>query len=286
VSRSAINWGVSWFSILNWPDLLPLGSAVSIREVVTDDSQGVRGVEMITLYHGLASTCSKKVRMCLYEKGIQFESRLLNLQKFEQHQPEYLALNPNGVVPTLVHDGRVIIESSIIVEYLDDAFPTPPLRPFDPYWRAQVKLWLKFSDDVAYNAVYAPTWMILSSKAMSGFTDEERQRVIARIPQLERRKRWFSEAELQSAADKMLLCLKRCEQCLGSGDFLVNDEFSLADIAMIPFIDRITKLRPELFKNGHYPKLISWYDRMKSRGAFDHAFNFKDDPRATEMPNI
>jgi glutathione S-transferase len=123
---------------------------------------------MITLYHGLASTCSKKVRMCLYEKGIHFESRLLDLQKFEQHRPEYLALNPNGVVPTLVHNGRSVIESSIIVEYLDDAFPTPPLRPVEPYFRAQVKLWLKFSDDVAYNAVYAPTWMILSSKAMRG----------------------------------------------------------------------------------------------------------------------
>jgi len=138
---------------------------------------------MITLYHGLASTCSKKVRMCLYEKGIQFESRLLNLQKFEQHRPEYLALNPSGVVPTLVHDDRVIIESSIIIEYLDDAFPTPPLRPSDAYWKSQVKLWLKFSDDVAYNAVYAATWMALSSKAMSGFTDEERRKIIARIPQ-------------------------------------------------------------------------------------------------------
>jgi len=74
---------------------------------------------MITLYHGLASTCSEKVRMCLYENGMGFGSRLLNLQKFEQHDPEYLALNPNGVVPTLVHNGRPIIESSIIIEYLD-----------------------------------------------------------------------------------------------------------------------------------------------------------------------
>ena len=247
---------------------------------------------MITLYHGLASTCSKKVRMCLYEKGIQFESHLLNLQKFEQHRPAYLALNPNGVVPTLVHDGRPIIESSVIVEYLDDAFPASPLRPFDPYWRAQVKLWLKFSDDVAYNAVYAATWMVLSSKAMSGLTNEQRQKVIARIPQSERRKRWESvssggfEEELRSGVEKMMLCLDRCEQSLASGDFLVNGEFSLADVAMIPFIDRITKLRPEILGCGKYPKVMSWYDQMKSRPAFDQAFNFKDDPRAKELPNI
>jgi glutathione S-transferase len=248
---------------------------------------------MITLYHGLASTCSKKVRMCLYEKGIGFESRLLNLQKFEQHEPEYLSLNPNGVVPTLVHNGRPIIESSIIIEYLDEVFPSPPLRPIEPYWRAQAKLWLKFSDEVAYNAVYAPTWMILSNKAMSGFTNEERQQLIDRIPQPERRKRWervssggFSEEELQSAAGKMQLCLDRCEQSLASGDFFVNGEYSLADVAMIPFIDRITNLRPAIFEDGKYPKLMSWYERMKSRTAFDKAFNFRDDPRVNELPNI
>lgn len=231
--------------------------------------------------------------MCLYEKGIQFESRLLNLQKFEQHRPEYLALNPNGVVPTLVHDDRVIIESSIIIEYLDDAFPTLPLRPSDAYWKSQVKLWLKFSDDVVYNAVYAATWMALSSKAMSGFTDEERRKIIARIPQSERRKRWesvssggFSEDELRSGVEKMILCLGRCEQSLASADFLVNGDFSLADIAMIPFIDRIAKLRPEILGSGKYPNVMSWHDRMKSRPAFDLAFNFKDDPRVSELPNI
>jgi glutathione S-transferase len=159
--------------------------------------------------------------------------------------------------------------------------------------RPQVKLWLKFSDEVAYNSVYAPTWMILNSKAMGGFTKEERQRLIDRIPQPERRKRWkrvssggFSEDELQSAADKMLLCFARCEQSLASGDFFVNGEFSLADIAMIPFVDRITNLRPEMFEGRSYPKLSLWYERMKSRTAFEMAFNFRDDPRANEMPNI
>ncbi len=64
----------------------------------------------LVLYHGMASTCSKKVRLALYEKNIAFESHLLDLQKFEQHTPDYLALNPNGVVPTLVYRGRPVIE--------------------------------------------------------------------------------------------------------------------------------------------------------------------------------
>ena len=118
----------------------------------------------VVLYHGMASTCSKKVRLCLYEKGIAFESHLLDLQKFEQHRPDYLALNPNGVVPTLVHRDRPIIESSVIIEYLDDAFPEVPLKPADPYARAQMRLWLKYSDEVAYKAVYAPTWQFLRKR--------------------------------------------------------------------------------------------------------------------------
>jgi glutathione S-transferase len=125
------------------------------------------------------------------------------------------------------------------------------------------------------------------------FTDEQRREIIARIPQPERRKRWeqvssggSSEDELQSAADKIQLCLDRCEQSLASGDFFVNGEFSLADIAMIPFIDRMTELRSEILDGRKHPKLASWYDRMKSRTAFDKAFNFSDDPRVNELPNM
>ena len=97
----------------------------------------------IELYHGLPSTCSKKVRLVLYEKGLPFKSHLMDLRKFEQHAPDYLKLNPGGVVPTLVHDGAVIIESSVIMEYLEDAFPAVPLRARDAQGRARMRLWLR-----------------------------------------------------------------------------------------------------------------------------------------------
>src|SRR5512146_3008985 len=100
----------------------------------------------LELDHGLPSTCSKKVRLVLYEKGIPFRSHLMDLRKFEQHRPEYLRLNPNGVVLTLVHYGQAIVESSVIMEYLDDTFPQVPLRPKDPLGRAAVRQWLRFSD--------------------------------------------------------------------------------------------------------------------------------------------
>lgn len=247
----------------------------------------------LVLYHGMASTCSKKVRLALYEKQLPFESHLLDLQKFEQHAPDYLALNPNGVVPTLVYRGKPVIESSLIIEYIDGAFPQKPLRPRDPYALYQMRLWLKFSDNVAYNAVYAPTWAVLSKRAAASFSEGNLQAVLERIPTKERRERWetvaregFSEKEMQDAYDKMRQCFDRIEAALVQGPWLIGEVYSLADIAMIPFIDRIRNLRPEFLADEDYPRLIEWEHNMRARPAFDDAFNFRDDPRAAELPNM
>jgi len=95
----------------------------------------------LELYHNHMSTCSQKVRLVLAEKGLEFESHLVDLIAGGQHDPEYVKLNPNHVVPTLVHDGHVLIESSLIDEYLDDAFPDVPMRPKDPVAGHALRLW-------------------------------------------------------------------------------------------------------------------------------------------------
>ncbi len=247
----------------------------------------------LVLYHGMASTCSKKVRLALYEKGLSFESRLLDLQKFEQHDPAYVKLNPDGVVPTLVDAGRPVVESSVIIEYIDDTFPGTPLKPGDTWERAQMRLWTKFSDEVAYKAVYAPTWTILSKRASASFEEDKLRSVLARIPTKERRDRWetvarhgFTDAEMQDAFDKMHKCLDRIEATLAHGPWLAGGTYSLADIAMIPFIDRIRNLRPEFMPARDYPRLTAWEAALRARPAFDRAFNFRDDPRAAELPNM
>lgn len=247
----------------------------------------------LELYHGLPSTCSKKVRLVLYEKQLPFKSHLMDLRKFEQHAPDYLKLNPNGVVPTLVHDGRVVTESSVIMEYLEDAFPQPQLRPRDAYAIARMRLWLKFSDDVAYPAVYAPTWMILNRDAMKDLSAQERGQILSRIPQEDRRKRWadvstrgFSEEVLTGAVEKMRGCLARCNDTLAASLWLAGDSLTLADYAVLPFIDRIHNLRPEFFSAAAYRHVEDWYARLKNRPASSKALDFKDDPRVPEMINI
>ena len=247
-----------------------------------------------TLYHGLASTCSKKVRMTLYEKGLKFESRLMNLQAFEQHQPEYLAINPNGVVPSLVDDGVPVTESSIIMEYIDERYPDSTLlMPSDVLGRAKVRLWLKFSDNVAFDSIFLSTWSKLSVSRAQSLSKEELQEVVSRIPTKERRDRWgkiakegYSADEIKEAIDKMVGVLDAMEAGLVPGPWLVGDMFTLADIANIPYLDRIRTLHPDLLPDGKYPRIQDWETRMRQRPAFDQAYDFQDDPRVKDLPKL
>jgi glutathione S-transferase len=92
---------------------------------------------MLTLYNAAHSTCSQKVRICLAEKKLAFEDIKLDLGKGKGHlKPEYLKINPNGLVPTLVDDGNIIIDSSVICEYLDERYPAVHLTPEDVVQRA------------------------------------------------------------------------------------------------------------------------------------------------------
>ncbi|MFL6802932.1 MAG: glutathione S-transferase family protein, partial [Xanthobacteraceae bacterium] len=103
---------------------------------------------MLELYHSGLTTCSKQVRHCLREKGLPYRSRYVELWRYENLSPAYLKLNPNGVVPTLVHDGVPILNSFCINEYIEDVFPDPPLRPADPNERARMRYWAWTADEV------------------------------------------------------------------------------------------------------------------------------------------
>ena len=95
---------------------------------------------MLELYHADSSVCAQKVRLALAEKGLEWSGHLLDLMAGDQFRPDYLQINPGAVVPTLIHDGQVIGESTLINEYLDDAFPASPLRPADPLARMTMRL--------------------------------------------------------------------------------------------------------------------------------------------------
>src|SRR5690606_31978114 len=113
------------------------------------------------LFHGWLSSASRRVRLCLAEKGIDYESVAIDLGRQQQHSPEYLAMNPNGVVPALqLDDGRPLHESSVICEYLDDIRPDPPLRPSDPYRLAVMRNFIRWTDEKVLPNLLILNWSI------------------------------------------------------------------------------------------------------------------------------
>src|SRR5512145_3291729 len=98
----------------------------------------------LVLYDGAGVPSPRRVKICLLEKGLPFKIKWMNLGMMDQKAPDYLKLNPTGLVPTLVHDGRAIYESNVINEYIDAVFPNPPLVPKDAYGQARMRMWFAF----------------------------------------------------------------------------------------------------------------------------------------------
>ena len=107
---------------------------------------------MLELYHHGSSVCAAKVRMVMREKDLDWTGHYIDILKGDQFDPGYMKLNPKAVVPTLVHDGEVICDSTIICEYLEDISPDKPLRPADPLERTRVLYWTKAVDEELHPA--------------------------------------------------------------------------------------------------------------------------------------
>jgi glutathione S-transferase len=127
---------------------------------------------MLTLYHGRTSVCSIKARLALAEKGVSFDSRVMTLRG-DQFDPGYMQLNPNAVVPTIVHDGRVVIESTVIMHYVDEAFPGPALMPPDLLARSQARMMTKLMDEYVHVACMTLTFATANREWLARMTPQE-----------------------------------------------------------------------------------------------------------------
>ena len=128
----------------------------------------------IVLYNAPQSTCSQRVRFVLHAKGLAFEEHKLNLLEGDQLKPDYLAINPNGVVPSLVHDGVPVIDFSVIIEYLDEAYPEPsPLRPRELTDLARMRTMMRYIDEMPAAAIRVPTFNIAFLPRFQKMTEAE-----------------------------------------------------------------------------------------------------------------
>jgi glutathione S-transferase len=130
---------------------------------------------MITLYDFGNSVACQKVRITMCEKGLDWETVTVDLYKAEQFDREYLKLNPRGVVPTIVHDGNAVTESTLICEYLDDVFPEPRLQPTDPIRRQRMRLWSKAVDEGLHEGATEISFSAMFRERMRNMPGEIRE---------------------------------------------------------------------------------------------------------------
>ena len=236
---------------------------------------------MLELYHAGLTTCSKKARHCLAEKGLDYVSHYVNLGAFENHTPEYHAINPNGVVPSLIHDGTVVLESTFINEYLDEVFPEPSLTPSDPAARSAMRGWGKMADDFGLSAVRIPTWTRTKSARIEALKDAgELDKAIAQIPLKDHRDKFqalagggFSEKEFEDAYAKMDFVYGRVEKALAEGGpWMMGEMYTLADINLLPFIYQFAQYRPELIEKGNHPRTADWLELSMARPAVQKTY--------------
>jgi glutathione S-transferase len=231
---------------------------------------------MMKLFHGWLSSASRRVRLCLAEKGIDYESMPVDMSRQEHHSEAFLAMNPNGVVPALlIAPGRPLHESSTICEYLDDVCPDPPLRPQDPYLRAQMRNFVRWTDERALPRLLILNWSQALQPVASQWTEHELQQKLGRIPTAERKEAWtriarrpYTQEEKNEALAGLVELLDKMEGMLAQGAYLVGDAYSLADIAAIPFVARMEELAPEQLRAPRHPRVRAWWESVRRRPAY------------------
>jgi glutathione S-transferase len=230
---------------------------------------------MLELHHNNMSTCSQKVRLVLRAKGLTPTEHHYNLRKGEQVTPEYLKLNPNGVVPTLVVDGRPVIESTLICEYLDEAYPEPPLRPADLIERAIMRRFAAIPDQGLHAACGVVSSAIAFRHQHLALPPEELAANIAATPDPARRERKRITIEkgmaAPFAADAVRVydsLLSRIEARLeDTGDWLAGGSYSLAEACLAPYVVRLDHLTLGWLWDRR-PRLAAWYERIQAQPNF------------------
>jgi glutathione S-transferase len=238
---------------------------------------------MLELYHHGSSVCAAKVRFALAEKNLTWTSHYIDILKGDQFDPNYLKLNDKAVVPTLVHDSHPIVESTVICEYVDEAFAGPPLRPADPRGRAGMRVWTKAVDEhlhpvcgeITFACSHRHTIARLGAEGLARFLESTPP--ISVTPQWhERKKEIVRDGMSARGLDKSLALydryLQKMEDALSGSRWIAGDAFSLADIGLAPYVNRLDMMGMSEMWTRTRPHVAAWFERIKARPTFKPSF--------------
>ncbi len=225
------------------------------------------------------SPCSQKVRLVLEEKGLAYDLRFIDLGGKENLRPAYLALNPKGVIPTLIDDDRAVTESSVIAEYLDDRYPTPALRPEDAHERAGMRLWMRAVDEQWHPANGALAWPFL---ARPGFLKKPESEAVAliektkdptrRARQLRLYKEGSAAEDVGAAIGTIVELVAQMNKTLSSGQpYVAGARLSLADLCITPYVQSLYQFGLWPWVQPRFSHVSRWFEAMQARASYKNA---------------
>ena len=227
------------------------------------------------LYNAPQSTCSQRVRFVLNAKKLPFSEVKLDLLAGDQLKPDYLTLNPNGVVPTLDHDGAIVIDSSVIIEYLDEVAPEPlDFTPHDPVERAKMRTLMHFMDEMPAPAVRVPTFNLALLPRFAAMSEDEfvafaESKPLRREFMLAMGRKGFPQKDMDEAMARLRRTYERmdAEIAKSGGPWLLGKDISLADVMAMPALVRMADLRQDTAWQD-LPNVKRWFDAIHAHPAF------------------
>lgn len=221
------------------------------------------------LYHNNMSVCAQKVRIVLAEKKLSPREYHLNLGAGETHTPDFLTLNPKGVVPVLIDQGHTITESTVICEYLDDAYPDMPLRPSDPFQRAQMRSWTLIPDAGLH------LWCSTISFAIA-WRHQDRGAQMAKwsaaikAERMEAIEQGLDAPLVHPHLHSYVSIIRKMGTALKSSRWLTGESYSLADIAMLPYVSRFDDMALNWVweEDPEMAPIANWLDQCRARPGF------------------
>ena len=236
---------------------------------------------MFTLYNAPQSTCSQRVRFVLNAKHLPFAEVRLDLLAGDQLAPDYLKLNPNGVVPTLDHDGDIVIDSAVIGEYLDEIAPEPEdFTPPEPLARARMRALIHFIDEMPAAAIRVPTFNLAFLPRFAAMSEEEfvafaQSKPLRKEFMLAMGRTGFSKQEMDAALDRLGRTLTRMDREIANsgGPWLMGARPTLADICVMPAIVRMADLGLDPMW-ADKPRVARWLESIRAHPAFKPTYYF------------
>ena len=243
--------------------------------VVQPTNTEVLDLKGLHLYHNERSNCSARVRLFIEEKGLTWENHHVDLKKKENISEWYFGINPKGLVPAIVHDGTVVIESNDILLYLEEKFPEPSLRNVPDEDQAKIDLWLQLSGDLHIPGIKTFQYYKRNARMLQKTEEEyQRYRELQTDPELlafhakHGPGSSFTEEDANQAVSLLDEVFEQLDDCLKSSDWIVGNVYTLADVSWGP---TITTLKTGKFDFDRYPNIQAWYDRLLLRPEFQAA---------------